>query len=602
MKQECSTLYLETGLYSACPVLVPNAHPLNEVSFEEAAELLFFGEADESSRDVFQAISRKQPIEIRARSGNTQHVTRVHCFAEPSPNLIRGVTCLSGMTLCNLIGSGMKGVPGTASRAFGALSRIGVSVVTIAQSSSEYSISFCIKSEHANKAVQELQSEFSREISNGKIEALNTLHNVTILSIVGDRMREKVGVAGTFFTALSSINVNIIAIAQGASERSISAVILDSDKSKAVRKTHEFFFNTLQNINVYLAGTGSVGTKLLEQIYARKEKLLEQNINIRVCGIANTKGVVLNESGIPAGVTPNCAISATHSNISSIASHVKATHPLNAVFVDCTNDENLARNYTEFFQAGCHIVTSSKKANTQSVQYYDAIRVTADKLKRRFLYETNVGAGLPVIESLKNLLKSGDTLLEFQGIMSGSLSFLFGLIEQGIPFSIALEKAMALKFTEPDPRDDLLGTDVARKLLILARETGLRLELGDIEVQPVLPAHFNAQGDVSSFVQRTQELNSHFQELASRAAERNSKLRYVASISNRRCQVGIKEVPVASALAEVKGGENAFAFLSQRYSPTPLVIRGYGAGPEVTAAGIFADILKTVFWNMDTPS
>jgi aspartokinase/homoserine dehydrogenase 1 len=601
LKAEALEVWTPHDGFSTCdPSIVPSAKILPEISYSEAMEFAFFGSQAIPPTALLPVIEAQIPTVIRNILKPHQPGTRIHAHAKSSNGVIRAVTSLPDIAMFNIAGTGMKGVAGMASRTFLALSRKSISIIFITQASSEYSIGLCVAKCDAQRAHEAICAEFKHEIQNGSIELPETLADVAILSLVGDKMREKRGVAATFFGALASIDVNIIAIAQGPSERNISVVIAGRDRVRALKKCHEFFFSTTQQIQLFLVGVGGVGEKLLNQIQMQSEKLRKQNIEINVCGIGSTKGLLLSESGIDLHANWKSTLPlAQPFSLETIVQHVENHRPTNPVFVDCTSDTAIASRYPDLFRAGLHVATPNKKANTQSMEYYRELRVVADERKRRFLYETNVGAGLPVIDSLKNLIKSGDTLVEFQGILSGSLSFLFGLLEDGVSFSTALNKARELGFTEPDPRDDLCGIDVARKLLILARETGRNLELSDIAVESVLPKNIPAPESLADFLSHTTEYDNFFRTLIAAAQTENCVLRYVGEINAEGCRVGIKRVPRNHPLAAIRGGENALSFLSHRYQPTPLVIRGYGAGAEVTAAGVFADILKTVFWNLD---
>jgi aspartokinase/homoserine dehydrogenase 1 len=588
------------GLHTCDPTVVPDAIPLTETSYNEAMELAFFGTKVLHPTALLPALEARIPTAIRNTQRPEAVGTWIHADATPSPGIIRGITSLSDIVMFNLTGAGMKGVPGIASRAFSALSRESISIIFITQASSEYSIGFCLTREEAQRANTVLRAEFHEELRTNRIEPVELIEQVAILSIVGDKMREKRGVAATFFRALASIDVNIVSIAQGPSERNISVVILERDRVRALKKCHEFFFNSAQRIQLFLVGIGGVGGRLLEQISRQRERLGRQNVELSVCGIANSRGILLSDAGIDLESDWKKELQAAPPFVlDRLIEHVRRHHPVNPVFVDCTSDPCIARCYPDLFRAGLHVVTPNKKANTMEMDYYRELRRVADDRKRRFLYETNVGAGLPVIDSLKNLMKSGDTLVEFQGILSGSLSFLFGLIEEGVPFSQAVLKAKELGFTEPDPRDDLCGVDVARKLLILARETGRPLELSDIEIESVLPNHIPLPDGLPEFLSSLSRLDEWFQSQVAVARDEGSVLRFVGQITANGCSVGIRRIPRHHPLAAIRGGENALSFLSQRYKPTPLVIRGYGAGADVTAAGVFADVLKTVFWNMD---
>jgi aspartokinase/homoserine dehydrogenase 1 len=424
--------------------------------------------------------------------------------------------------------------------------------------------------------------------------------NSAIASIVGDGMKQKRGVAGTFFNALASGGINILAIAQGSSERSISAVIEGASGDTAVRITHRFFFNTAQTIELFVFGTGAIGACLLSQIRAQTTELAAQRIDIKVLALADSKKMLIDDSGAGLDLSDwrhALDASASPSSLDSVLNYVRLSQPLNPVFVDCSASGVLAERYLDVLDAGMHIATPNKRANSMSFDYYCALRKTANRVKRRFLYETNVGAGLPVIDTLQNLFKSGDTLTGFSGIMSGSLSYIFGRLDEGATFSQAVGEARAKQFTEPDPRDDLSGMDVARKVLIIAREAGKAIELSDVVINKVFPPDFDDSGSVDTFMANLPQADAYFADYVARMKTEGKVLRMGASIADGVCRVGILEVAADNPLYAIRGGENAFVFTTSRYSPIPLSVHGYGAGAAVTAAGVFGDILRTVSWN-----
>jgi aspartokinase/homoserine dehydrogenase 1 len=586
------------GVFSADPGLVPEAFLLPEVSYEEAMELSFFGAKVLHPRTLAPLLRRRIPIWIRNSMRPECPGTLIQTPARKSEHVIRGISTLAGIVMISISGAGMRGAPGVAARVFQTMSRESISVILISQASSEASITFAVPREAGQRALQALQGEFELERGAGQINAIEQVDELAILSIVGDDMQYRRGIAGTFFSSLASADVNVVAIAQGSSERNVSAVIQQSDQRRALRAAHQFFFNTRQQIHLFVVGAGNVGAQLLEQVARQRAKLLEQQIDCRVCAVANSRKMLVDLQGLPLeGLGEALERSETPFDLSRLTSVVREARLLDPVFVDCTSSEQVADSYVEVFDCGMHIVTANKKPNSRELAYYRQLRKAAALRKRRFFYETNVGAGLPIIETLQNLINSGDRLLELQGILSGSLSFMFGLLDQGVAFSEALRQARANGFTEPDPRDDLSGTDVGRKLLILAREVGESLELSEVSIEPVLPPSFDSSGSTEQFLARAGKLDEHFADRLRRVSAEGRVLRYVGRIREGRCSVGIAEVPQDNPLHHVRGGENAVSFLTTRYSPIPLVVRGYGAGPAVTAAGVFANVLRTVHWN-----
>lgn len=588
------------GIYSADPRQVPEAFALPALSFEEAMELSHFGAKVLHPKTIQPARSAAIPVRVRNSFRPEHPGTLITAQAPPPEHAARGLTLLEQVALLNVTGAGMKGVPGVAARTFQALAKEGINVLLITQGSSECAITLCVAGSDGAKARMALKAAFELDLAAGRLDDVELKTGLSILSVVGEGMRARMGVAGTFFHALSEVGVNIVAIAQGSSERSISAAVRAEDGPRGLRHAHRGFFGTTEVIELYLFGTGTVGGRLVEHLEAQRPRLQARGIELRLCGLARSRGLVLSEAGVAPADARNGLEGAGAPDPGRVAEFVASRRPTCPVFVDCTSDATLAARYGDLFAAGLHVVTANKKANAGSFAYWRELRERASAGQRRFLYETNVGAGLPVISTLQSLLACGDRVRRFEGILSGSLSFLLGRLEEGAAFSEAVREAMDKGFTEPDPRDDLGGQDVGRKALILAREIGLPLEADDVRVESLLPADFH-EGGVADFLARLPELDAPF---AARMAELKAKgqvLRFIGSIDAEgeipRCGAGLQALDADHPLASVRGGENALAFLTDHYSPRPLVIRGYGAGADVTAAGVLSDILKLATWS-----
>ncbi len=581
------------GIYNCDPRLVADANLLQTLSYQEAMELSYFGAKILHPKTISPLIKYKIPCRIKNTEKPEAKGTLISKTSAIRKEKIKAISSLTDISMINITGSGLKGKVGMAGRLFSCLSRAGISIILITQSSSEYSISLSIHTRDKAFAKETLQDEFQLELERQLLEPLEFIDELAIISLIGDGMHQTKGVSGRFMSALADASINIIAIAQGSSERSISVVIREQQSEAAIKKCHQQFFDATQYINLFLLGCGGVGAELLSQIKRQKEVLQKNNLGVRVCGIANSEKIAIDPEGINLKIWQKQLQSSEDKfSLLLIEQQVLNHQLMNPVIVDCSSNDSLAESYVDYLKAGFHVVAANKKANTKSCEYYEKLREMALKNRRKFLYDTNVGAGLPVIETLKNLILAGDELKKFNGILSGSLSFIFGELDKGSSFSQITLQALDKGFTEPDPRDDLSGMDVARKLLILARESGLKLELEEIEIQSALPESFHTQGNIEDFLSRLPEVDSYYEKKIQQATKQNKVLRYVGSIEAGKCKVSVEAVDESDPLYKVTAGENALAFYSRYYHPVPLVLRGYGAGAEVTAAGVYSDIMK----------
>jgi len=587
------------GFFSADPRIVAGAKVLDEVSYEEAMELSFFGAKVISAKALTPLMSAGIPCEIK----NTYHPdlpgTLIHANTE-KPAVVRGISHLDDVASITLQGGGMRGRVGVARRVMEALANQSISVLLIVQSSSEYSITLCVRSSDAEEARKALANAFHFELLHGLISDISLMDQRSVITLVGDGMRHYRGIAARFLSAISAAGVNVEVIAQGSTECAITVVVQRKSAYPALRACHTAFFSHTSHMDVILLGCGNVGAALLQQFQSHDRSLTAGHKALHVRAIANSQKLLVGHDIVELGSwQQDLEDHGTSWTVDDIIDIRRKLGLLNPTIIDCTSDEELANQYTKFLASGFNVVAANKKANTRDIEYYREMRATAARHFRKFMYETNVGAGLPFIDTLQSLIRSGDELKSFSGILSGSLSAIFGMLEDGVTFSRAVEMAMQLGFTEPDPRDDLSGMDVARKLLIIAREVGLDLELDDIKVEPVIEDGFAADADSSEIINHLKTLDDDFAARIDAANAEGSVLRYVGRIENGCCSVSVEVVPKSDPLRLIRDGENALVLHSRYYQPIPLVLSGYGAGAEVTAAGVFGDLLRTAWRPLD---
>ncbi len=515
-------------------------------------------------------------------------------------HVVRGISHLSDVTSITLQGGGLRGRVGIARRVMDALASEAISILLIVQSSSEYSITLCVRRADEVMARKALEEEFHFERLHGLIEEISVQSDRAVVSLVGEGMKRYRGIAARFLTAISSAGVNVEVLAQGSTECAIAVVVKGKSAQSAMRACHTAFFSRSTHIDVILLGCGNVGGELLAQFQRQAEGLREHHADLRVRAIANSSKLLVADDVLDLDCWREDLQEKGRSwSIDDVIMIRERLGLLNPTIIDCSTDEELAGQYVRFLGNGFNVVAANKKANTASLDYYHKMREVAAKNFRKFLYETNVGAGLPVIDTLQGLIRSGDELKTFEGILSGSLSMIFGLMEDGMPMSSAVAKAMELGFTEPDPRDDLSGMDVARKLLIIAREVGMQLGLDDIDIAPAVPLEAVSHVEHSELIDALKSLDEQFSARIRDAAKENKVLRYVGRIEDGKCRVAVEAVPVSKPLGAIRDGENALVLHTRYYQPIPLVLRGYGAGAAVTAAGVFGDILRTVWRPLD---
>lgn len=593
LRAESITIWTDVdGVLSADPNRVPDATVIGDLSYSEAMELAYFGAKVIHPQTMSPAISQAIPIWIRNTFNPAVRGSRIG--ADSNDRGIKGVTSVDNVSLVNLEGAGMIGVPGTADRLFGALRDAGISVSLISQASSEHSICFAIPGECASEVEAIVRGAFRSELEQGLINSVEVQRECSIIAVVGDGMAGLPGIAAKFFGTFGGAGINVRAIAQGSSERNISAVIDRADATRALRAAHSGFYLSARTISVGLIGPGNVGSVLLDQIAAEAPRLHEEfGLDFRVRGIATSSQMHLAERSVDlANWRDVLRDSSVPVDWEVFAAHVNADHLPHAAIVDCSASGEIAGRYLGWFGQGIHVVTPNKKANSGTLDYYDRLRAERREHGAHFLYETTVGAALPVIETLRDLRQTGDKITSIEGVFSGTLAYLFNVFDTSKPFSTIVREARDAGYTEPDPRDDLSGMDVARKLIILAREMGMRLELDDLKVESLVPEGLG-DGSVDEFLDALSQYDDDMESRWRDANEANQILRYVGRLSQEEgATVRLEALPAEHSFGNMNLTDNIVRYVSQRYSDNPLVVQGPGAGPAVTAAGIFADLLR----------
>ena len=582
------------GVMSGDPRRVPEATVIEEISYNEAMELAYFGAKVIHPQTMAPAVAHGIPIRIRSTFKPDMPGTLISATPSSGATLIKGITGIDHVALINLEGAGMIGVPGTADRLFGALREASISVMLISQGSSEHSICFVVAEPCADQVKRLVERAFAAELAQGHVQNVEVTKGCAILAVVGDGMAGLPGAAGQFFRTLGNSGINVRAIAQGASERNISAVIASKDMTRALRAVHGSFYLSAKTVSIGLIGPGSVGGALLDQMAAGAARLREKfNLDLRVRAIGGTRHMVLAERRIDLAQWRSQYETGEAMDQARLTEHIQADHLPHAVVIDCTASHVVADQYAGWLERGIHVITPNKRAHSGPLDYYDRLQQLSRNSSAHFLYEATVGAGLPVIQTLKDLVETGDEITSISGIFSGTLAYLFNVFDGSVPFSAIVREARDRGYTEPDPRDDLSGTDVARKAVILAREAGLSLELDDLEVENLVPDALG-DGPVEEFLDQLTQLDAAMAQRVEHAASQGQVLRYVAEVDFKTgtARVRLGEFGKDHPFANISLTDNIVQFATRRYCDNPLIVRGPGAGPDVTAAGIFADLLR----------
>ncbi|NTW55579.1 MAG: bifunctional aspartate kinase/homoserine dehydrogenase I [Chlorobiaceae bacterium] len=585
------------GFFSADPKRVRDARILPFISYAEAMELSHAGAKVLHPLAVQPALKASIPLLIKNSFNPEAPGTRI---AEPGgadrlvQHPVTGLTSINKIVLLNMSGSGMVGVPGIASRLFSCLARHRINIIFISQASSEQSITLAISPAQSTKAKKIMEEEFCREIASRQVDSIALRKNLALIAVVGNNMSGHPGVSAQLFETLGKNGINVVAVAQGANEMNISLVVDSHDEDKSLNCIHESFFLSQGKVHLFIAGTGNIARSLLRQIAAHRQNLRRENdLDVIVSGMANTRRMVIDDRGIDLDNWEEAMQERTGpAGIMGYIQLMKERNLHNTIFVDCTASSDVSEMYPALLCDNISVVTANKLGMAGPWPLYRQIRDAQRKSNARFLYETNVGAGLPIISTLNDLRNSGDKIISIEGVFSGTLSFIFNELRKGGSFSDIVRKAKDAGYTEPDPRDDLSGADFARKMLILGRELGFTLEYGDIECESLVPEDCRGEMPVAAFLEKLQSVDGRYAAEIETAAAEGMTIAYAGSICDGKASIGVKRVPLSSPIAGLNGSENIVVFTTERYRVTPLVVRGPGAGGEVTAGGVFADILR----------
>lgn len=582
------------GFMTADPRIVPKAYPIDCMSYEEAMELSHFGARVVYTPTLSPAYRNSIPIRIRNTFKPEQPGTLIsHDHTCLTDHLIKGISSINEIDLVTVRGAGMVGKTGTSSRVFSCLARRNVNVILITQASSEMTISFAISPSDTRAAVEALEEEFMLEIKTLEEMEIEVMRDLSIIAIVGEEMRHTPGISAILYQALGRNGISVIATAQGSSELNISVVIAHENLRKSLNAIHEgFFLSEARELYLFMAGTGNVGRKLLTQVQAQQEKLLASHrLRINLAGLTNSRNMVVDETGIDLEDWETALEEGQPADPDAFIEQIRELNRRNAVFIDCTANEELAQRYIDLFNAYVSVVTANKIACSSDYDFYRELKETALAKGVKFSFETNVAAGLPVISTITDLMRSGDRILKLEAVVSGTLNYIFNTMSADIPLSKAIGMAREQGFSEPDPRLDLSGTDVKRKLLILARESGYALEEDDVEIRSFLPESV-FEGDQEHFRSEVKKLDRAWEEKRQKLEAAGHKWRYVATLEEGHGTVKLMEVDSAHPAFHLEASNNIILITSDRYRELPLVVKGYGAGADVTAAGVFADVIR----------
>jgi len=582
------------GMMTADPRMVKKAFTVPQMSYIEAMELSHFGAKVIFPATMQPAMVNHIPIWIKNTFNPVFKGTMIHAESK-NGKLIKGISSMNQISLLNVQGSGLLGVVGVSSRLFATLARERISVILISQASSEHSICFAIESAQALLAKTAIEREFQFEIRTEEMDEVHIEGELSIVAVVGEGMKHNPGTSGRMFHALGKNGINVTAIAQGSSELNISAVIRQADVAKALNALHEaFFLSDRKVLNVFLIGTGLIGNTLIRMMDEQHAKLAADSLlEINVVGVANSKKMYFGDEGLDLKTCiDKMKDDGVPMNMRAYYDKMVSLNLPNSIFVDCTSSEEVTVFYEDILSANISIVTPNKKANSGSLENYRKLKAAAFKRGVRFLYETNVGAGLPVINTLNDLLLSGDKVISIEAVLSGTLNYIFSTYKEGMKFSDVVKEAKAKGYTEPDPRDDLSGMDVARKILILSRETGSSYEIADISIENLVPEDCRTAKTVDEFFAKLEKHDAAYEKMLREATAKKEKLRYMAVLKEGKVAVSLGTVGETHPFYSLSGSDNIILLTTERYHERPMVIRGPGAGAEVTAAGVFADVIR----------